>query len=107
MWLVFGAIILLLVAAFVWSITVKIETTITAEGQAAKNQVTVELAKDQMDGVTVGSEVRAGDNTGEVTEIIEQEDGYLVVASLPNVEDGSVDVSIVTERIAPITFLTE
>jgi hypothetical protein len=107
MWLVMGAIILLLVAAIIWSITGKIETTITTKGLAAQNQVTMELANDQMDGVVVGSEVRSGGEKGEITEIIKNENGYLVIATLPGAEAGTVSVSIVTESIAPVTLLTK
>ncbi len=107
MWLVMGAIILLLVAAIIWSITGKIETTITTKGLAAQNQVTMELTNDQMDGVVVGSEVRSGGEKGEITEIIKNENGYLVIATLPGAEAGTVSVSIVTESIAPVTLLTK
>lgn len=107
MWLVMAAIILLLVAAIVWSITGHIETTLNTTARAENGQVAVEIAEEQMGKLTVGSEVRAENKTGEVTGIREQEDGYLVTAFIPELEDGPVNVTLVTERIIPITFLTK
>lgn len=107
MWLVMGAIILLLAAAVIWSITGRIETTIEADGYAEDGKVMMEILPEQMDRLDVGSEVRAGNRTGTVTEIVEREADYLVVASIPELEDGNVKVVLVAERIAPITFLTE
>lgn len=107
LWLVMAAIVLLLVAAIVWSITGHIETVLDTAAQAENGQVVVKITEEQMGKLTVGSEVRAEDKTGEVTEIREQEDGYLVTAFIPELEDGLVNVTLVTERIAPITFLTE
>ncbi len=107
LWLVMTAIVLLLVAAIVWSITGRIETILDRAAQAENGQVVVEITEEQIGQLTVGSEVRAEDKTGEVTEIREQEDGYLVTALIPELEDGLVNVTLVTERIAPITFLTK
>jgi hypothetical protein len=110
MWLVLAAILLVLAAAVIWSITGRIETTLTAQGQVAGQQVTLELTEEQMDGVAVGSEVRVGGAAGEVIAIArdaQDANRFRVVASAPGVADGVAPVTLVTERIAPITFLTE
>lgn len=107
MWLVMVAIVLLLGAAIIWSITGRIETTLDTVAQSENGQIMVEIPAEQMNQLTVGSEIRAESRTGEVTEITEQEDGYLVTAFIPELEDGSVDVTLVTERIAPIAFLMD
>jgi hypothetical protein len=107
MWLILGAIILLLVAAVIWSITGRIETTVTAEGQVQDQSATVELSAAEAEGLTVGSEARIGDMIGAVTEVIPETDNVLVVAAIPEAPDGSAEITLVTECIAPITFLTE
>jgi hypothetical protein len=110
MWLVLAAILLVLAAAVIWSITGRIETTLTAQGRVAGQQVTLELTQDQMSGVAVGSEVRVGEAVGEVLAVTQdaQDAGrFQVVASAPGAADGVACVTLVTERIAPITFLTE
>jgi hypothetical protein len=110
MWLVLGAILLMLAAAVIWSITARLETTLTAPGQVAEQQVTVELAAEQMAGVALGSEVRVGAAAGEVIAIVpsaRNAERFQVVASVPGAADGPALVTVVTERIAPITFLTE
>lgn len=107
MWLVMAAIILLLVAAVIWSITGRIETTVKAEGQAENSQVKMMIPAENVDDLVVGSEARAAGKVGQVTEITKQQDDYLVIVSIPKLQDGTVDVTLVTERIAPITFLTE
>jgi hypothetical protein len=110
MWLVLAAILLVLAAAVIWSITGRLETTLTAQGQVAGQQVTLELTEDQMDGVAVGSEVRVGGVAGEVIRIdrdAQDASRFRVVASVPGAADGAAPVTLVTERIAPITFLLE
>ena len=107
MWLGMVAIILLLVAAVIWSITGRIETTVKAEGQAENSQVKMMIPAENVDNLAVGSEARAAGKVGQVTEITKQQDDYLVIVSIPKLQDGTVDVTLVTERIAPITFLTE
>jgi hypothetical protein len=55
----------------------------------------------------VGSEARIGEMIGAVTEVIPETDNVLVVAAIPEAPDGSAEITLVTECIAPITFLTE
>lgn len=107
MWLLIGAVILLLVAVIIWSITGRIETTLEAEGQVSDSQVRVQIPDDRMDELAVGSEVRAGSKSGQVIKITEQAGGYLVDAFIPELEDGTVKVTLVTESIAPIAFLVD
>lgn len=107
MWLVMASVVLLLAAAIIWSITGHIETTLDTVVQAENGLVMVEITKEQIGQLAVGSEVRAGNKTGEVTEIAARGNGCLVTASIPGLEDGPANVTLVTERIAPITFLTK
>lgn len=105
LWLVLMTIVLLLIAAIIWSITGQIETTLDIAARAENGQVVVGITEEQIGDIVVGSEVRADHKTGEVTEIAAQENGYLVTASIAELEDGPVNVTLVTESIAPITFL--
>lgn len=106
-WIVLGAIILLLAGAVIWSITGRIQTTIEESGQVSNGQVTAQIAKEDLGGLTVGSKVCSGKLMGEVTAVTGGDGGYEVVASVPGLEDGMVTVTFVTESVAPITFLTK
>lgn len=105
MWLVLVTIVLLLAAAIIWSITGRIETTLDLAAQAENGQITVGIEKEQIGDLAVGSEIRAENKTGEVTGIAARENGYLVTASIAELEDGPVNVTLVTESVAPMTFL--
>ncbi len=105
MWLVMAAMVLLLAAAIIWSFTGRMETTLDTAARVENGQAVIELSSEQIGMLTVGSEVRSGDKTGQVTGIEKEEDGYLVLARLPQLEDGLTEVTVVTESIAPITFL--
>lgn len=105
MWLVLVTIVLLLAAAIIWSITGRIETTLDLAAQAENGQITVGIEKEQIGDLAVGSEIRAENKTGKVTGIAAWENGYLVTASIAELEDGPVNVTLVTESVAPMTFL--
>ena len=105
MWLVMGAIIFLLATVVIWSITVHIETTCDTVAQAENGQVVVELTAEQIGQLAVGSEVRVGDKSGQVTDITEKGNDYLITASIPEVKDGIIEITLVTESIKPIDFL--
>ena len=105
MWLVMGAIIFLLATVVIWSITVHIETTFDTVAQAENGQVVVELTAEQIGQLSVGSEVRVGDKRGQVTDITEEGNDYLITASIPEVKDGIIEITLVTESIKPIDFL--
>lgn len=105
MWLVMGAIIFLLATVVIWSITVHIETTFDTVAQAENGQVVVKLTAEQIGQLAVGSEVRVGDKSGQVTDITEKGNDYLITASIPEVKDGIIEITLVTESIKPIDFL--
>lgn len=106
MWLIMAAIILLLAAMIIWSFTGRMEITLETAAEVQGGQALIELPAEQIGKLTVGSEIRAGSQSGQVTEITKKDDGYLVIAQIPQLEDGVVEATLVTESIAPITFLT-
>lgn len=107
MWLLMVAIVLLLMAAVIWSITGRIETTMDIATHSENGEITVLISAEDMNQLAVGSEVRAGNIIGNVTEIKKQEGNFLVSADIPQLQDGAVEVTFVTECIAPITFLVD
>lgn len=107
MWLLMVAIVLLLMAAVIWSITGRIETTMDISTYSENGKVKVLILAEDMNQLAVGSEVRAGNRIGNVTEIKKQEGTFLVSADIPQLQDGTVEVTFVTECIAPITFLVD
>lgn len=106
MWFVMAAIVLLLAAAIIWSFTGRIETTLDIAAQVENGHAEMEVPAEKIGKLTVGSEITAGSKIGQVSEIIKKDDGYLVLARIPKLEDGVHEVTLVTESIAPITFLT-
>lgn len=107
MWLLMVAIVLLLMAAVIWSITGRIETTMDIATHSENGEITVLISAEDMNQLAVGSEVRAGNIIGNVTEIKKQEGNFLVSADIPQLQDGAVEVTFVTECLAPITFLVD
>lgn len=107
MWMILGAVILLLAAAILWAITGRIETTLDVTAQVSDGQATVEISKEAAGELAVGSQVRTAESDGQVTALTWTDDTCLVEASVPGLEDGTMELTLVTESIAPITFLTD
>lgn len=106
-WLVLGAVILLLAAVILWAVTGRIETTLDVTAQVSDGWTAVEISKEEAGELTVGSEVRTKAADGQVTALTWTEDTCLVEAEIPGAADGVTEMTLVTERIAPIRFLTE
>lgn len=107
MWLILGAVILLLAAAVLWAITGRIETTLQVTAQVSDGRASVEISREEAGELEVGSEVRTEETDGQVSALTWNGDRCLVEASIPGLSDGETEMTLVTESIAPITFLTD
>ena len=130
-WLILGAVIILLISVLIWGIFGTIETKIDT-GVFVLNQTTVlYLLEDETQNVKIGDEVQVEDNIGKVTDVVKQPLSYKTVCerlnndeyaihvmklvpdkfyfevtvSFSNLSDGVFKAKIVTEKIKPITFI--
>ena len=103
-WLLVAVIICLLAAVIIWAITARIQTKIETEGLSDNGSVTAYVSQEDLRELSVGSAVYVDDHMGEVKAINEKGDEYEVVAAVSGIENGTVNVTLVTENIAPISF---
>lgn len=125
-WLILGAVILLLLGACVWGIFGTIETTeeipVSVEDQTAMGYFSAQSTRE----LEAGMEVQIGGQTGTVVSVAEEpvrlEEGtssqilsiggfaegdfcYPVEISVQGLSDGVYEATVVVERISPIYFV--
>ena len=105
-WLVFVAIIVLVVGIFAWSMTGELEYL---EGGIAvvKDGTATVTVNDNNVEVNSKMEVRFGKETFNISSVKTNEYGRTVAYVPVTVLDGTYDVEIVIKRVHPITFLFE
>ena len=110
-WMVLGAVIVLLAGLLVASALVKVETKVFARGEVAAADAGIVMAMSAQDGAAVreGMPVRLAGRTGRVDYVYESDGEIVVTASLDDagaaLPAGVYDVQIVTETLSPISFL--
>ena len=110
-WMVLGAVIVLLAGLLVASALVKVETTVSARGEIAEpgGAVVMRLPADEGAAVREGMAVRLAGQRGRVDYAYESDGVTVVAASLDAGAEalpaGVYDVQIVTETLSPISFL--
>ena len=124
-WLILGAIILLLLGVVAWSVFGVVESTLAIGVRAEENRVVCYVSEADISRVKEGMTVRIGETEGTVTQIITtplqatEEDSYLfhfsgltagafyyeVELEMANLSTGIYQGKIVLENISPITFV--
>ena len=94
-WLLLAAIIVLLAGAVIWGVFGHIETTVEVKAAAADGVITCEA-----EDIEPGMILRIGDAEYEITAV----DGDRVTAKA-DIADGDYSAQIVTESIAPLSFV--
>lgn len=99
-WLVIVSVILILAGACVWAVFGRIEKVSSGKGIVSENVVscTVDYSTSKM--ITPDSGIRIGSVAGRITSI----DGQNVTAEI-NMPNGEYVVEIVTESVAPFSFI--
>lgn len=124
-WMVLIAIVLLLVGVCVWGVLGTLETKLPVVGVCTEGALTVYVPEDAIDSVEEGMTVLVGDADGVVTGIagesvaaqktlpeyachlgqLQEGQWVYAVSVSAKVADGVYAAQIVTERIAPMSFL--
>lgn len=100
-WLILCAVIVLLVGFCVWGVYGQIKTTVPAQITVDSGKV-ICTAEGPVDRIEAGMAVEAGGSVGVVTSV-DAENGQIEIdISLSN---GVYEGSIVTENIAPLSFV--
>ena len=125
-WIIFGVVIVLLIGMCVWSIVGRLETKVAVALQVSDTDAVCYVLDTKAASVSIGDTVRVGNTSGTVTAIAptavqvdENFDDYLL--HLGNLQAGdwcraiTVDATltpgiysaeIVTDTVAPISFVT-
>lgn len=106
-WVLFTAIILLLVGLFVWASTARLETVAAAKATVESGTARITTVGVTAKAVTAGMTVRVGNDEFTVSSVGEDEQGHAVAYAPVTLVDGRYDAKIVLERIAPISFLID
>ena len=125
-WLVLAAIIVLLAGVCVWGVLGRLETVVSAVATSAGDMSYVFIAEEDIDSVQVGMTVNIGEVPCELVEFLYDEpvsagqvmgeyarhvgaldstEWVYVAAAIGNVPVGTYSAEIVTESIAPMSFV--
>ena len=105
MWMVLGAVIALLAGLLVLSSVKKLETLLPAEAQVANGVMEITLPASKAEEVDDGMPVRIAGQEVAIEYVRENAAGEAICTADLDVEDGTYDAEIVTDSVAPISFL--
>lgn len=127
-WIILAALLVLTLALFAWGVFGNIPDTINATGEATGGKLVCYLSPEDAEGVQAGMEVRIGDVSGRIANVSDTPLSYNEAAALCEndytmdalqlsnwnimltidaaVQDGLHQVTIITENVKPISFLT-
>ena len=131
-WLILGAVLVLLGSVLLWSVTGTIDVTMEAKGYSDGSSVYCYLDEAGISAVSIGMEAYIGNQNGSVAfaanvpeayaeaaeflggdaiahalHVEESDWKYRVAISAENIRKGICHVSIVTERVNPISYLLQ
>ena len=104
-WMVLVAVIVLLAGLLVCSVTGRIETTVQVECVADGGEASVALSPEQGKSVAEGMALRVAGREAPIKYVYQREDGQFIATAQIDLDNGVYDAKIVTESIAPISFL--
>ena len=103
-WMIFTAIIVLMVGIFIWSMTGELENLEGGIAVVKDGTATVTVNNSNVD-INSKMQVRINNETFYISSVRKNEYGRMVAYVPVTVLDGTYDVEIITERVHPITFL--
>ena len=125
-WMVLGAVIVLLIGVCVWGIFGRLDTTLQTGGVCESGQLVLYVGEKDVDKIgestlvsVDGKEFALSEISGEPVKLDESYDPYLihlmglsegdwvyvVKVDVADVKDGTYSVELITERIRPIDFV--
>lgn len=128
LWVMLGAVVILLVAVLVWSVTGALPTTLSLSGVGTGGTVTCYLPMEEAETLSPGMAARAGGVEGTVSGVGESplsraevtaslQSDYLaenlglsdwnvpVTLTVPDAPDGLCPVTVTVDAVRPITFI--
>lgn len=120
-WLILAAIVVLLLGAVIWGIFGAVETTLSVQVAQLGDAYVCCMDDEKAEAVQPGMTVRAGDQEGEIINMISAEEAQLLGldtalmyggAAYARVDFAALDAGVhdgevVLERIAPISFVIQ
>ncbi len=105
-WMVFAAIILIMIGLFIWSFTGNLENLEGALAYIQDGNAVVSLNTDNVQ-IDSSMKIRIHDDVYEISRVGENEYGRCVAYARIDKPDGIYEAEIVTRSIHPISFLFE
>ena len=128
LWVMLGAVVVLLIAVLVWSVTGTLPTTLSLNGVGNGGTVVCYLPPEEAETLSPGMAARAGDAQGTVSQVGELplsraevsaalESDYLaenlglsdwnvpVTLAVPGVPEGLCPVTVTVDAVRPISFI--
>ena len=104
-WVLLGAVIILLAGLFMWSMVGDLETLSDGVAVVSGGQAQIMVSEGSTEKIEAGMIFRIGGDEYSITAVEKDDYGRTVAFAPIDKADGKYDVSIVTESIHPITFL--
>lgn len=128
-WVVLCALVLLLCAALVWSLTTNVQTTVTVWGMATDGNIACFTNNNTVSRLSLGlnAEIEGQRARGKITYIAPEaisrneavkrisggaayslllsEENYIVFIEAPGVDDGFHEIKVVLNAVKPISFV--
>ncbi len=104
-WMVLAAVIVLLAGFIVVCAMEKIETRMPVTGEMSGGTLRIELLKSEGEKVREDMPVRVADKDTKIDYIYSGDTKHVTCTATVDLPDGTYDAEIVTESIAPISFL--
>ncbi len=124
-WLVLGALIIMLIGLCVWGVLGSLDTSIDAVGNCLDGNLTCYVSRDNLDKIREGAEiivdgkeytvltvdktaVKVQDNLNEHLAYLggfAEDDWVYPITAKTDLSDGNYEVEIVTESVSPISFV--
>lgn len=106
MWLLLGAIVVLLIGACVWGIFGSVTSQTEAVAVVEDGQVVCYVEEAYRDRVASGMKVILEDREGTVNEVIRDQDGVEITVTMENPpEDGFYTAQIILSSERPVSFV--
>lgn len=104
-WFMLVAVLLLLAGGIAWGFAGRLETKLSVEGVSSGGSAVVVIEKEQADSLQTGSTAYSSGYKGQVVRTDEEGNKLSVTVQIPGMPDGVVEILLVTESVAPISFL--
>lgn len=104
-WMVLAAVIVLLAGFIVVASMTKLETKLPVSGEMSGGTFRIELLKSEAEKIKENMPVRVADQETKIDYIYSEDNRHVTATATIDLPDGVYDAEIITESIAPLSFL--